>query len=393
MRKKRAIITGFTGQNGSYLIALLLANNYEVHGVTSRKTALVSGATGQDGSYLLETLLEKNYEVHSIERRLSTRNASHIQKTLETYSGAIHCHAGNMSDATSITRIIGDVEPDEIYNLAAQSDVGVSFSCPEETGDISGLGVLRMLEAVRILRLQDRVRFYQASTSELFGGVGERIKDESTPFHPRSPYAVAKLYGYWITVNYREAYGFHASNGILFNHESPRRGENFVTRKITVGASRLYLGQQECLFLGNLDAKRDWGHARDYVEAQWLILQQEKGGDYVIATGVQHSVREFVSKVFERLGAELSWSGKGIHETAVVENINRDDRDCKMSNGDIVVRVDPSFYRPADVNDLLGDSTLARKELGWEPKTSFNELVNEMTDYDLERAKRDRDFT
>jgi GDPmannose 4,6-dehydratase len=393
LRKKRAIITGFTGQNGSYLIALLLANNYEVHGVTSRKTALVSGATGQDGSYLLETLLEKNYEVHSIERRLSTRNASHIQKTLETYSGAIHCHAGNMSDATSITRIIGDVEPDEIYNLAAQSDVGVSFSCPEETGDISGLGVLRMLEAVRILRLQDRVRFYQASTSELFGGVGERIKDESTPFHPRSPYGVAKLYGYWITVNYREAYGFHASNGILFNHESPRRGENFVTRKITVGASRLYLGQQECLFLGNLDAKRDWGHARDYVEAQWLILQQEKGGDYVIATGVQHSVREFVSKVFERLGAELSWSGKGIHETAVVENINRDDRDCKMSNGDIVVRVDPSFYRPADVNDLLGDSTLARKELGWEPKTSFNELVNEMTDYDLERAKRDRDFT
>jgi GDPmannose 4,6-dehydratase len=393
LRKKRAIITGFTGQNGSYLIALLLANNYEVHGVTSRKTALVSGATGQDGSYLLETLLEKNYEVHSIERRLSTRNASHIQKTPETYSGAVHCHVGNMSDATSITRIIGDVEPDEIYNLAAQSDVGVSFSCPEETGDISGLGVLRMLEAVRILRLQDRVRFYQASTSELFGGVGERIKDESTPFHPRSPYAVAKLYGYWITVNYREAYGFHASNGILFNHESPRRGENFVTRKITVGASRLYLGQQECLFLGNLDAKRDWGHARDYVEAQWLILQQEKGGDYVIATGVQHSVREFVSKVFERLGVELSWRGKGIHETAVVENINRDDRDCKISNGDIVVRVDPSFYRPIDVNDLLGDSTLARQELGWEPKTSFNELVNEMIDYDLERAKRDRDFT
>lgn len=223
--------------------------------------------------------------------------------------------------------------------------------------------------------------------------MGERIKDESTPFYPRSPYGVAKLYGYWITVNYREAYGFHASNGILFNHESPRRGENFVTRKITVGASRLYLGQQECLFLGNLDAKRDWGHARDYVEAQWLILQQEKGGDYVIATGVQHSVREFVSKVFERLGAELSWSGKGIHETAVVEDINRDDRDCKINKGDIVVRVDPSFYRPADVNDLLGDSTLARKELGWEPKTSFNELVNEMTDYDLERAKRDRDFT
>ena len=390
MRKKRVIITGFMGHVGSYLTTLLLEKNYEVHGLTSRKRALISGATSQDGSYLLEALLEKNYEVHSVERRSTARIFGNTKKITEEYSGKVYSHVGNMSDTSSLTRIISEIEPDEIYNLAAQSDVSASFSCPEETGDVTGLGVLRMLEAVRILGLQDKVRFYQASTSEPFGGATDLAKNENSAFYPRSPYAVAKLYGYWITVNYREAYGLHASNGILFNHESPRRGQNFVTRKITVGATRIFVGQQDCLILGNLDAKRDWGHARDYVEAQWLILQQDNGGDYVIATGIQRSVREFVNKVFERLGVGLSWIGEGVHETGVVKNISRPDQDCRINVGDIVVRVDPSFFRPIDVNDLLGDSTLAKQKLGWAPKTSFGELVNEMVDFDLERARRYR---
>lgn len=388
MAKRRAIITGSSGQNGSYLGDFLLDKNYEVHGLTSDRVALLTGGSGQDGSYLLEALVGKGYRTHSVQRRTASRDMPEVETNPIT-KGKVVYHTANLSDSSSIARVIYEVQPDEIYNLAAQSDVGMSFDCPEETADVSGVGVLRILEAVRTLGLGDRVRFYQASTSELFGGTQEKSKRESSPFYPRSPYAAAKLFGYWITVNYREAYGFHASNGLLFNHESPRRGKNFVTRKVTIGAAQIFLGNQACLFLGNLDAKRDWGHARDYVEAQWLILQHETPGDYVIATGIQHSVREFVSLAFDRLGISLVWRGSGVDETGIVDKVSASDDDCRVSVGDTVVRVDPSFYRPADVNDLLGDASLAKETLGWVPKTSFSELIREMVDADLQSARQE----
>ena len=344
------------------------------------KKALITGVTGQDGAYLAEFLLGKGYEVHGIKRRSSLFNTGridHIYEDPHQPHQRFILHYGDMTDSSSLLHVVQKVQPDEIYNLAAQSHVQVSFEEPEYTANSDALGVLRILEAVRSLGLGNKTRFYQASTSELYGLVQETPQRETTPFYPRSPYGVAKLYGYWITVNYREAYGMYACNGILFNHESPMRGETFVTRKITRGLARIKVGLQKQLFMGNLNARRDWGHARDYVEMQWLMLQQEKPQDFVIATGQQYSVRDFVQRCAERLGMDLSWSGEGVDEKA------------RDRNGEVVVAVDPRYFRPAAVEPLLGDPGKAQRELGWTPRTSFQELVNEMIDHDLQAAERD----
>ena len=330
------------------------------------KVALITGITGQDGSYLAELLLEKGYEVHGIVRRASLINTHRIDHIYDD----IHLHYGDLTDATNIIGVIKKVEPDEIYNLGAQSHVKVSFETPEYTGNVDGLGTLRILEAVRLLGMEDQVRIYQASTSELYGLVQEVPQRETTPFYPRSPYGVAKLYGYWIVKNYRESYGLHASSGILFNHESPRRGETFVTRKITRGLSRISTGQQDVLSLGNLDARRDWGHAKDFVEAMWLMLQQDEPDDYVIATGEQYSVRDFVNEAAPYFGMNIEWMGEGLSEVGYDWNTKR-----------TVIKVDPKYFRPAEVETLLGDPSKAKAKLGWEPKTSFTQLVEDMCIY------------
>ena len=352
-----------------------------------KKRALVTGITGQDGAYLAEFLLAKGYEVHGLKRRASSFNTEridHLYSELDETGPALTLHYGDLTDSTSLMRVVQEVEPHEIYNLAAQSHVAVSFEEPEYTANADGLGTLRLLEAMRILKLQDRCRIYQASTSELYGLVQETPQRETTPFHPRSPYGVAKLYAYWITVNYREAYGMYACNGILFNHESPIRGETFVTRKITRGLARVICGLQHCLYLGNLDARRDWGHARDYVEAQWLILQQDEAHDYVIATGIQHSVREFVVLAAREMGVEVAFEGQGADEVAVVADVRN--ANAKINKGDTLLRIHPKYYRPAEVETLLGDPTFSREKLGWTPKTSFADLVREMASADLALA-------
>jgi len=345
------------------------------------KKALITGITGQDGAYLAEFLLEKGYEVHGIKRRSSlfnTNRIDHLYQDPHDKNPRFILHHGDLTDSSSLIRIVQEVQPDEIYNLAAQSHVAVSFEEPEYTANSDALGALRILEAIRILGLEKKTKYYQASTSELFGEVQETPQNEKTPFHPRSPYAVAKLYAYWITINYREAYGIYACNGILFNHESPIRGETFVTRKITRALARIKLGLQDNLFLGNMDAKRDWGHAKDYVEMQWLMLQQDKPEDFTISTGVQYSVRDFVNLAAKELDIELKWDGRGVNETGI-----------DVATGKIIIRVDPRYFRPTEVETLLGDSTKAREKLGWTPKTSFKELVKEMVICDLNEAKKD----
>jgi GDPmannose 4,6-dehydratase len=355
-----------------------------------QKRALITGVTGQDGAYLAELLLAKGYDVHGLKRRSSSFNTEridHLHHELDETRPGVRLHYGDLTDSLSLLRVIQQVKPDEIYNLAAQSHVAVSFEEPEYTANADGLGTLRILEAMRSLGLGDRCRFYQASTSELYGLARETPQRETTPFHPRSPYGVAKLYAYWITVNYREAYGIYGCNGILFNHESPIRGETFVTRKITRGLARVIHGLQHCLYLGNLDAKRDWGHARDFVEAQWLILQQDQPTDYVIATGIQHSVREFVVLSARAMGVEVEFRGSGADEHAVVATVKTPNP--KIKAGDVLVRIHPQYYRPAEVETLLGDPTFARERLGWTPKTSFAELVGEMAAADLALAERE----
>ena len=345
-----------------------------------RKVALITGVTGQDGAYLAEFLLNKGYEVHGIKRRTSLFNTDridHLYQDPHEKDRRFILHHGDMTDSSSLIRIIKQTQPDEIYNLAAQSHVAVSFEEPEYTANSDALGALRVLEAIRILGLEKKSRFYQASTSELYGLVQETPQKETTPFYPRSPYAVAKLYAYWITVNYREAYGMYACNGILFNHESPNRGETFVTRKITRALARIKLGLQDCLFLGNMDAKRDWGHARDYVEMQWLMLQQEQPEDFVIATGVQYSVRDFVDEAAKELGISIKWQGQGVDEKGYDQN------------GRCIVSVDPRYFRPTEVESLLGDASKAKALLGWTPKTTFDELVAEMVREDLKSAEKD----
>ncbi len=362
----------------------------------SKKVALITGITGQDGAYLAEFLLKKGYIVHGIKRRASLFNTDridHLYQDPHEPERSFILHYGDLTDSTNLIRIIQEVQPDEIYNLAAQSHVAVSFESPEYTANSDALGTLRILETIRILGLENKSRFYQASTSELFGKVQEIPQNESTPFYPRSPYAVAKLYAYWITVNYREAYGLYTCNGILFNHESPIRGETFVTRKITRAVARICLGLQDRLYLGNLDAKRDWGHARDYVVAQWLMLQQEEPEDFVIATGEQHSVREFCELAFKRAGIAIEWKGSGVDEVGIASSIRGSDlieaRDIKIKEGDEVIAVDPRYFRPTEVETLLGDPTKAREKLGWEPQISFQELVNEMVMADFELARKD----
>ena len=351
-----------------------------------KKTALITGITGQDGAYLADFLLKKGYIVHGIKRRSSLFNTDridHLYQDPHVSQRNFVLHYGDLTDSTNLIRIIQQVQPDEIYNLAAMSHVAVSFETPEYTANADGIGTLRILEAVRILGLEKKTRFYQASTSELYGLVQETPQSETTPFYPRSPYAVAKLYAYWITVNYREAYGLYACNGILFNHESPIRGETFVTRKITRALARIKLGLQDCLYLGNLDALRDWGHARDYVEMQWLMLQQGQAEDFVIATGVQYSVRDFVNSAAEELGMHIVWSGRGLDEIGVVASVSAN---CEPN---VIVRVDPRYFRLTEVETLLGNPTKAREKLGWMPKTTFKELVREMVREDLKSAERD----
>jgi GDPmannose 4,6-dehydratase len=360
----------------------------------SQKVALITGITGQDGSYLAEFLLKKGYIVHGMKRRSSLFNTDridHLYQDPHVENRNFILHYGDLTDSTNLIRIIQQVQPDEIYNLAAMSHVAVSFETPEYTANADGVGTLRILEAIRILGLEKKTRFYQASTSELYGLVQETPQKETTPFYPRSPYAVAKMYGFWITVNYREAYGIYACNGILFNHESPLRGETFVTRKITRAIARIALGLQKCLYLGNLNALRDWGHARDYVEMQWLMLQQDQPEDFVIATGVQYSVRDFVNAAAAELGITLRWEGEGVEEIGIVEAVNSklNTQNSKLRTGNVVVRVDPRYFRPTEVETLLGDPTKAKEKLGWTPQTSFQELVSEMVRGDLEEAKRD----
>jgi GDPmannose 4,6-dehydratase len=355
------------------------------------KKALITGVTGQDGSYLAELLLEKGYEVHGIKRRSSSFNTDridHLYEDPQKKNRRFILHYGDMTDTSSLVRVMQQVQPDEIYNLAAQSHVAVSFEEPEYTANADGLGALRLLEAMRILGLERKTRFYQASTSELFGKVQETPQTEKTPFYPRSPYAAAKLYAYWITVNYREAYGLYACNGILFNHESPRRGETFVTRKITRALARVSQGLQECLYLGNLDARRDWGHAREYVEIQWLMLQQSEPDDFVIATGRQHTVKEFVDAAAGQLGITLSWEGEGVDQIGVVAAV-RGARSSGVRAGQTVVRVDKRYFRPTEVETLLGNPEKAQRQLGWVPKTGLDELVAEMIDEDYRGAQRD----
>ncbi len=357
-----------------------------------KKVALITGVTGQDGAYLAEFLLKKGYEVHGIKRRSSLFNTDridHLYQDPHTDNRNFVLHYGDMTDSTNLIRIIQQVRPHEIYNLAAQSHVAVSFESPEYTANADGIGTLRILEAIRILGLEKHTRFYQASTSELYGLVQETPQKETTSFYPRSPYAVAKLYGYWITVNYREAYGIYACNGILFNHESPVRGETFVTRKITRAMARIALGLQECLFLGNMNALRDWGHARDYVEMQWMMLQQEKPDDFVIATGKQKSVRDFVNAAAAELGVKISWTGEGVNEIGTVEEVSNPAVDYRIKKGQVILRVDPRYFRPTEVETLLGDPTKAYEKLGWQPKTTLEELVAEMVRSDLAIARKD----
>ena len=354
------------------------------------KKALITGITGQDGSYLAEFLLGKGYEVHGIKRRASSFNTEridHLYEDRHQQKQSLFLHYGDLTDSSNLTRIISQVKPDEIYNLAAQSHVAVSFEVPEYTADVDALGTLRLLEAIRFLNLQDTTKFYQAATSELYGLVQETPQTETTPFHPRSPYGVAKLYAYWITVNYRESYGMYACNGILFNHESPRRGETFVTRKITRALANISQGLEPCLYLGNMDALRDWGHAKDYVRMQWLMLQQESADDYVIATGNQISVREFVKLSANNLGIELRFEGAGLNEIGIVDSVNSE-ISKEVKEGDVVVRVDETYFRPAEVETLLGDPTKARKQLGWEPEITVEEMCAEMIENDLEVAKK-----
>ena len=346
------------------------------------KKALITGITGQDGAYLAELLLEKGYEVHGIKRRSSLFNTDridHLYQDPHDTSPKFFLHHGDLTDSSSLIRIIQEVQPDEIYNLAAQSHVAVSFEEPEYTANSDALGALRILEAIRVLGLEKKAKYYQASTSELFGEVQETPQNEKTPFHPRSPYAVAKLYAYWITINYREAYGIYACNGILFNHESPIRGETFVTRKITRALARIKLHLQDCLYLGNIDAKRDWGHAKDYVEMQWLMLQQDKPEDFTISTGEQHSVREFIEVSAREVDIKIKWKGQGVDEVGI---------DSETNN--IIIRIDKRYFRPTEVETLLGDSTKAKNKLNWYPKISFQELVREMISKDMEEAKKDK---
>lgn len=354
------------------------------------KKALITGVTGQDGSYLAELLLSKGYEVHGIKRRASnfnTQRVDHIYKDPHDIGRRFILHYGDLTDSTNLIRIIQEVQPDELYNLGAQSHVAVSFEEPEYSANADALGALRLLEAIRILNLSEKTRFYQASTSELYGLVQETPQRESTPFYPRSPYAVAKLYAYWITINYREAYGLYACNGILFNHESPRRGETFVTRKITRALARIKLGLDEALYLGNLDAKRDWGHAKDYVEMQWLMLQQQQPEDFVIASGQQHSVRQFIEAAAAELGIELAWQGAELEEQGVVARIEGEKKHSLI--GKAIVKIDPRYFRPTEVDSLLGDASRARAKLGWQPRISFDQLVKEMVREDLEQARRE----
>ena len=353
------------------------------------KTALITGITGQDGSYLAELLLEKGYLVHGIKRRsssLNTQRIDHIYKDKHIEDSQLRLHYGDLSDSSNLIRLLQEIRPDEVYHLGAQSHVAVSFESPEYTADVDALGTLRLLEAIRILKLEDKTKFYQASTSELFGLVQETPQSETTPFYPRSPYGVAKLYAYWITVNYREAYGLYACNGILFNHESERRGETFVTRKITRGLARIVCGLENILFLGNLDSKRDWGHAKDYVEMQWLMLQQNKPEDYVIATGIQHSIREFVIWTAEELGIKLRFEGSGAKEVGIIDSISSD-KNYPVKPGDVILRIDPNYIRPSEVDSLLGNASKAKDLLGWSPKISAKEMCAEMTNFDLNEAK------
>jgi GDPmannose 4,6-dehydratase len=352
------------------------------------KKALITGITGQDGSYLAEFLLAKGYEVHGIKRRASLFNTAridHIYEDPHVQHPQLKLHYGDLTDTSNLIRILQEVQPDEVYNLGAQSHVAVSFESPEYTADVDAIGALRLLEGIRFLGLEKKTRFYQASTSELYGLVQEIPQKETTPFYPRSPYAVAKLYAYWITVNYRESYGLYACNGILFNHESCRRGETFVTRKITRGLANIAQGLDGCLFMGNLDALRDWGHARDYVEMQWLMLQQDKPDDFVIATGKQYTVRAFIDKAAAQLGIELAWEGEGVNEQGRVTAISGDKAPA-VKIGDIVVKIDPRYFRPAEVETLLGDPTKAREKLGWVPGITLDEMVTEMVEFDLDKA-------
>jgi len=366
------------------------------------KKALITGITGQDGAYLAEFLLDKGYEVHGVKRRASlfnTDRVDHLYRDPHESDVRFFMHYGDLTDSTNLIRIVQEVQPDEIYNLAAQSHVQVSFETPEYTANCDALGTLRILEAVRILCLEQKTRFYQASTSELYGKVQEIPQTETTPFYPRSPYACAKLYGYWITVNYREAYNMYACNGILFNHESPVRGETFVTRKITRALARIRLGMQDCVYMGNMNSKRDWGHARDYVEMQWLMLQQDEPEDFVIATGEQHSVREFIEIASRQMGMDIEWQGSGVDEIGVLSAVRNENLGVSIPSiasghhnpvpGQVVVRIDPRYFRPTEVETLLGDAAKAREKLGWEPRTSFSDLVTEMVRSDLREAARD----
>lgn len=354
------------------------------------KVALITGITGQDGSYLAEFLLAKGYDVHGIKRRASsfnTQRIDHIYEDPHNLHPKLKLYYGDLTDTSNINRILQEVQPDEVYNLGAQSHVAVSFEAPEYTADVDATGALRILEGIRFLGLEKKTRFYQASTSELYGLVQETPQTETTPFYPRSPYAVAKLYAYWITVNYREAYGLYACNGILFNHESPRRGETFVTRKITRGMANIAQGLEDCLFMGNIDALRDWGHAKDYVEMQWLMLQQETPDDFVIATGVQYSVREFINKTVAQLGIELAWEGEGVDEVGRVAAITGD-KAPGLKVGDVIVKIDPRYFRPTEVETLLGNPVKAKEKLGWTPKITLDEMIEEMVAYDLDQARQ-----
>lgn len=354
------------------------------------KKALITGITGQDGSYLAEFLLAKGYEVHGIKRRASLFNTGridHIYEDPHEEHRRLKLHYGDLTDTSNLTRILQEVQPDEVYNLGAQSHVAVSFEAPEYTADVDAIGALRLLEGIRFLGLEKKTRFYQASTSELYGLVQETPQKETTPFYPRSPYAVAKLYAYWITVNYREAYGLYACNGVLFNHESARRGETFVTRKITRGLANIAQGLENCLFMGNLDALRDWGHAKDYVEMQWLMLQQDKPEDFVIATGVQYSVRSFIDKAAAQLGIGLAWEGEGVNECGRVRTITGE-KAPSVKVGDVIVKIDPAYFRPSEVATLLGDPSNAKRKLGWVPRITLDEMIEEMVAHDLDKARQ-----
>ena len=417
-----------------------LSTQHSVLSTSTPKKALITGITGQDGSYLAELLLEKGYEVHGIKRRASSFNTERIDHlyrdpheiakdsslstqhsvlSTEKKRGALFLHYGDLTDSSNLTRLVSDIQPDEVYNLAAQSHVAVSFESPEYTADVDALGTLRLLEAIRFLGLEKKTRFYQASTPELYCLVQETTQKETTPFYPRSPYAVAKLYSYWITVNYREAYGMFACNGILFNHESPRRGETFVTRKITRALCNITQGLEDCLYIGNMNAKRDWGHAKDYVRMQWMMLQQEEPKDFVIATGVQYSVREFIEKSAAKLGITIRWEGEGVNEVGIVDSLSPDSpahhstlnktlsthysalsteqgafhselrtQNSALQSGQVIVRIDPRYFRPAEVETLLGDPSLAKEKLGWVPEITLDEMIDEMVVHDLEQAKR-----